>query len=143
MKQSPIDFLETLPHNSFNKYSMISNLPFCFFISTRRLINRRVKSTSTSSALKRSAPINFEFVRHSERFPTTALTEECCFLISAVCCFNSSLFPLLVRNWRLKNYPDPWQNSDPKLIGVICYSASSDGDRRRRRYEKPYRCGGH
>lgn len=38
MRQSPIDFLETEPHNSFNKYSE-TLICLCFCLSTRHLIN--------------------------------------------------------------------------------------------------------
>ncbi|CRK86809.1 CLUMA_CG000640, isoform A [Clunio marinus] len=79
--------------------------------------------------MKRSAPINFEFVRHFQ-VELTKVEGECCFLISAVCCFNSFFYsqcydPDILDTEKLPI--DPWRKCDLKLIGAICYPVSSDG----------------
>lgn len=79
--------------------------------------------------LKRSAPINFEFVGHS-----AVWRRECCFLISAVCCFDLLFQFTLANNPKLETKKSPGPMA--KMRSEIDWSHLLFGFVRNR---KPYR----
>ena len=110
----------------------VYNLPLFTFVSTfqTKILNKCQHELSVGK--KRSAPINFEFVRHS----IALIVGKGIFVFSLVR-FVASIY-YVESKLETKNYqPDPWRKCDPKLIGAICYSVSSGiGERRK---QKRYR----